>query len=626
MAFALPRISRGKPKATKPAKPAYSPQTEKEITEAMFNLALSGPRWIGEQLGRDLDEAFEIGDTGVSLKQLVFHPLKTFKKTLRKWTVSRWAAALGAQLAAEYVWKPRLGHFVAQKSITDAERDAILDWVSKPPGRGKDLAFERLERLYAQGKISDDVWEGIKRQHSWDEFARFRRRPGRYLWQKFFGKRGTKEAPFYKHTPQKWLGEPLGKALAKTSLGRAVAGAKQAVGRMAQGAVAGTKKALKAAAKVVAEGVKKGARWVITKVAGQATWASISAAVGGAVGSLGGPIGTVIGFLAGPAVSKLLEWFLKIACLGCGCAAVIFISLVSFIVVLVGSAFRPGETGGPGQQGLLVRVEKTADPHHLGLVPAGSPNPVVRFTIHFENLTEEDAAEVRLVDDFDEENFTPSALGGGRIENGTLVWDLPDLRAGASGSVSYDGFVKANDGVDKVVVNNAELTVTLGGQRQTFSASGFVTVGNPSGQLPSGWPVSEGCLTQGPYTSDSHRGLEAIDIAPRVAGTSGQPIYATHDGIAYVYYNGTGSYTALGNYVVIESPRGFRSYYGHLLSISVQSGQAVFPGQQIGTMGNSGRSSGVHLHYEFRGLPMAPPYIPVTVGPCVGRDECNYCF
>jgi len=76
----------------------------------------------------------------------------------------------------------------------------------------------------------------------------------------------------------------------------------------------------------------------------------------------------------------------------------------------------------------------------------------------------------------------------------------------------------------------------------------------------------------------------------------GTEVYATGNGtVIHAGYN-TGGF---GNYVVIDHGYGYQSTYGHLSSINVSKGTDVKRGDRVGLTGNSGTSSGPHLHYQI---------------------------
>lgn len=110
------------------------------------------------------------------------------------------------------------------------------------------------------------------------------------------------------------------------------------------------------------------------------------------------------------------------------------------------------------------------------------------------------------------------------------------------------------------------------------------------------WPVG-GQLSQ--YFAWYHPG---IDIANR-----GAPGIAASDG-GEVLIAGWPDGQGYGNRVVLDHGNGYRSMYAHLSNVYVSPGEAVSRGQLIGQMGSTGRSTGIHLHFEihFKGVPVNP--------------------
>lgn len=138
------------------------------------------------------------------------------------------------------------------------------------------------------------------------------------------------------------------------------------------------------------------------------------------------------------------------------------------------------------------------------------------------------------------------------------------------------------------------------------------------------WPVWEARMTRGflPHgTKRRKRPHKGIDLAaPR-----GSAVMAAHDGI--IIYTGSG-FKGYGKMVMIESNSsegsGFATLYGHLDKIVVFEGKRVSQGEVIGALGNTGRSSGPHLHFEIRKLngPIDPlPLLPA--GDALTNDVDN---
>ena len=117
------------------------------------------------------------------------------------------------------------------------------------------------------------------------------------------------------------------------------------------------------------------------------------------------------------------------------------------------------------------------------------------------------------------------------------------------------------------------------------------------GTLPSGalagtgeftWPTTKGRITQRSWHCH-----HAVDVA----APEGTPIYAADSGYVVVAgWKGSG----YGKVVIVNHGNGFQTLYAHLSVISVSVGESVTKGQQVGLMGNTGHSTGSHLHFEIR--------------------------
>jgi len=125
-----------------------------------------------------------------------------------------------------------------------------------------------------------------------------------------------------------------------------------------------------------------------------------------------------------------------------------------------------------------------------------------------------------------------------------------------------------------------------------------------SRSTPKGWPT-RGWLSsyfgkrKSPFTGRTvmHEGLD-------IAANTGTPVVATADGIvARVEYS-----SAYGNTVVVDHGYGYQTLYAHNSRNLVKVGQRVKRGERIAQVGNTGVSTGSHLHYEvhLNGVPINP--------------------
>ncbi|MCX6741080.1 MAG: M23 family metallopeptidase, partial [Candidatus Parcubacteria bacterium] len=163
--------------------------------------------------------------------------------------------------------------------------------------------------------------------------------------------------------------------------------------------------------------------------------------------------------------------------------------------------------------------------------------------------------------------------------------------------------ITQNDLLDETAINIGDELFIPGGRKLATPVAptpmrstppSYVNYGNIPSALPSGtrlqWPTTAYRITQ--YFGWRHTG---IDIADK----SRPPVYAAEDGV--VIKAQVGGYNGgYGNNIIIDHGNGLNTLYGHLTSLNVHVGDSVSRGQVIGIMGTTGRSTGIHLHFEVR--------------------------
>lgn len=137
---------------------------------------------------------------------------------------------------------------------------------------------------------------------------------------------------------------------------------------------------------------------------------------------------------------------------------------------------------------------------------------------------------------------------------------------------------------DVIIIPDGEITTVVSTKKPTSQSKGTPTY---SGYYMR--PITGGIRTQGIH---GHNGVDLASVygANILASASGEVI------IARVGWNG-----GYGTYVVIKHGNGTQTLYGHMSALSVKPGDKVSQGQVIGKMGSTGKSTGVHLHFEIRG-------------------------
>lgn len=136
----------------------------------------------------------------------------------------------------------------------------------------------------------------------------------------------------------------------------------------------------------------------------------------------------------------------------------------------------------------------------------------------------------------------------------------------------------------EIPLDNPEVAEVLGPGYCTSVAAGLVG----SGAFV--WPANAHFLSGFDYNpSANHHGID-------IDGEIGDPIYAADNGVVvYAGWNNWG----YGNMIVVNHGNGWQTLYAHMDAIYVTCGQSVWQTGIIGTVGNTGNSSGSHLHFEM---------------------------
>lgn len=146
---------------------------------------------------------------------------------------------------------------------------------------------------------------------------------------------------------------------------------------------------------------------------------------------------------------------------------------------------------------------------------------------------------------------------------------------------------------DTVIVPDGEVEAILQIKPKTLTSKKSRILNSYSYTAPNGFlvrPINGGRKSQGIH---GHNGVDLASFvgAPVMASASGRVIVAKSGG-----YNG-----GYGSMIIIAHDKGVQTVYAHLNAVYVTLGQSVSQAEVIGELGNTGKSTGPHLHFEVRG-------------------------
>ncbi len=201
------------------------------------------------------------------------------------------------------------------------------------------------------------------------------------------------------------------------------------------------------------------------------------------------------------------------------------------------------------------------------------------------NIKEKDKA-IRLYSNLPENDINIDELGtGGRVNRKLFVGNENSQKATKLVNVDKS-LTRISKELQSALISYENLTEILKRKKQKLDATPTIAPLKNNAYISSSYGKRVD-----PFTGriGMHDG---IDFATR----SGNSIYATADGkVKYAKYIGGYGYT-----VKIINGFGYSTIFGHMSKMKVKKGQSVKRGDLIGYVGNTGRSTGPHLHYEIR--------------------------
>jgi hypothetical protein len=233
--------------------------------------------------------------------------------------------------------------------------------------------------------------------------------------------------------------------------------------------------------------------------------------------------------------------------------------------------------GGPGETAPATELDKNSD--KLSSIETRQINSLHRIAAYVEHSTARligaiETTGLDTADVLEDALLAKPAIGGPFVTAGYVShdmmpdsWSMSEIVADSRQLEELRYTIK-NIPLLKPVIDEHYISSRYGGRRDPFKKS---------------WAF--------------HGGLD-------IAGHWKSPVRSTASGIVTF----AGRKGAYGRMIEVDHQNGFRTRYGHLATILVKKGDTINLTDKIGLMGNSGRSTGTHLHYEirYRGKPLNP--------------------
>ena len=218
-----------------------------------------------------------------------------------------------------------------------------------------------------------------------------------------------------------------------------------------------------------------------------------------------------------------------------------------------------GETVSKAESGSRVRIQKKIDPLKVITIEKGTTTETIPF----------ETEEKQSADLYKDETYVQQEGADGRQAiTGTITKE--------------NGKEIKRDISKKEVIKEPVKKIVLIGTKERPKT-------DPTGTFAT--PIRGATITSefGARWGRMHEGID-------YGASTGTPIYASDGGTVTL----AGVYGGYGNCVEIKHSGGYSTRYGHMSRFAVSEGEKVYQGQVIGYVGNTGRSTGSHLHFEVR--------------------------